>query len=46
MMVPMRLWEMRRRMEVWTLEGETTGEVGFAVTSWVMIKVYAWRKKA
>jgi hypothetical protein len=31
----MRLWEMRRRMEVWTADGEEImGEVGFVATSW------------
>jgi len=36
----MRLWEIRRRMDVWILEGdETTGEVGLAVSNWPMMRV-------
>jgi hypothetical protein len=45
MMVPMRLCEIKRRIEVWAVEVvETVGEEGFASTSWAIISAYACRK--
>jgi hypothetical protein len=46
MMVPIKLWDIKRRIEVWRVDGEdvVTGEEGVDVTSWEMMRLYACKR--
>lgn len=43
--VPIRLWEMRRRIEVCGDDDETETGDGLDETSWAMMRLYACRRR-